>query len=126
LAVAASFALGVCLPLRTTRGWPLFAAFAALLWMNTLAIDYWEKPRPTNPKLSPLVAICAALSLFCAIVASLAHIANPERALWAAIALSSALLAALGGFRFRFSRNALRVLADTALLTPLLLLPLIR
>jgi hypothetical protein len=122
LAVAVFFAFGVCLPVLTTSRWPLFAAFAALLWMNTLAIDEWEASRR---KLSPLIAFCATLALCCAIAALLARAPALERALWAAIALSSALLAALGSFRFRLSQNALRVLADTALLTPLLLLPII-
>jgi hypothetical protein len=124
LAVAIFFAIGVCLPVWTGSPkpqveWAVFTAFALLLSMNVLGIELWERDSPTDAKPALLIA-CAALTLVCAIAALTSA---PERELWAAMALSSALLAALGRFRFRLSRNAVRVLADIALLTPLLLLP---
>ncbi|HLI83949.1 MAG TPA: hypothetical protein VKV17_08525 [Bryobacteraceae bacterium] len=123
LAVAIFFAAGVCLPIWTARpalhtAWPAFAAFTALLWMNICGIEFWEGDRTGVMRPRLVIAASIALALGCAITARApAH----QPALWAAMGLSSGLLAALGRFRDHFSKNAIRVLADAALLTPLLL-----
>ena len=118
-AVAVAFALGASL-----AAWPEVRAasdvlaillFSLLCWMNCTAIEDWERGQRARPSVviaAALVALTAALLL------------RDHRPIIGCAETAAALgLMLLDRSRGRVSREALRVLADVALLTPLLLLP---
>ena len=121
-AVAVFFAAGICLLVWSGGQWlhaetlAFYFGMAAILWINTRGIESWESRRPARH----LRALAIALSVLAAIGA----LALPQKPLAAALALSALLLAVLDTRAHRLSRGAVRVLADAALLTPLLFLPL--
>jgi len=88
--------------------WPAIA-FALLCKANLVLIEHWERHWPTRP-------VWVALAFF-----ALICVAAGNSRWYYAIALSSAVLMALGICGGRLSGDARRVLADAALLTPLLL-----
>jgi hypothetical protein len=137
LAVAALFAAGCLLP--AWQGRPLGLAvifswtlFVPACWINSAAIEQaeWERLRerrsdPPHPWSAALgrhqVAAATGLALAaCALVPLLA--ASAARRALPAVALSALGLAALGARQDRLSVDAVRVLADLALLSPALLL----
>jgi len=98
---------------------PAAALFAALCWLNCIAIETWEsQPHSSLPRAAVAIAILSA-------IISLAAHPAPLRYTAIACTLSALLLLALHHARHRFSRLTLRIAADAALLTPLLLLPLL-
>jgi hypothetical protein len=111
IVVGVLFALGVSLTswsrIKIFADAAPIVAFAILCWLNCAAIELWETARQN--KFLPWC--CAAVALF--------SLGLP---LAAPLSLSAiALFLLLMGQRY-FSRNALRVLADAALLSPLLFL----
>lgn len=114
LSVGVVFAAGVSVPLAAdaTAGgaWlPGVTAFAGLCALNCLLIARWEEPIATASRWAFALAglaVCAALA------------AAPDVML--AVALSAAALALLHVGRRAMSVRAARVLADVALLSPLL------
>jgi hypothetical protein len=118
-AVAVLFALGA-----SVVAWPEVATaadivsillFSYLCWMNCTAIEDWEHGREARPQIvvaAALVAVTAAILL------------REHRPVLGCAETAGALgLLAIDRLRGRISPEALRVLADTALLTPVLLLP---
>lgn len=83
------------------------ALFMALCWINCQGIETWNKPG-TNLSLQCAAVTAAALAL-----------AFFEPALATAIFLSAVALSVLDRVRTKFSAEAVRVLADAALLSPL-------
>ncbi len=117
-AVAILFALGASLDawtrIRSGEDVLTIALFSALCWINCRAIEAWEH-RTVWPTagLAACIAVAAAVTLA-------AH-----RPVLASAEFASALaFICLDRSRLRLSPNALRVLADVALLSPLPLLPL--
>lgn len=114
LSVGVVFAAGVSVPLAAEAGsphfWlPVIVAFAGLCALNCLLIARWEEPAVTAPRWAFALAglaVCAALA------------APPDVIL--AVALSAAALTLLHFGRRAVSVRAARVLADVALLSPLL------
>lgn len=108
----------------------LAALFAALCWLNCIAIEKWERTSRSAPKIDTLTrwgqhhlrllsAAITAVALFAGVL--LLHAASiPSASLCLAAALSAALFIALD--RSSFSAYHLRIAADAALLTPLLVL----
>ena len=117
LAVGAVTAVGVSLPLlvdipeRIGDWWPAVGGFAALCWLNCRLIATWEAQAGTagSWRRMTLAAILSAGS---------AAVSPPSIAL--ALLGSLAILCLLHLARRRLNDSALRVLADAALLTPLL------
>lgn len=115
LAVALGFAVGVTLAL--SESWaelaPVAAAFGALCWLNCRLIDRWEAftPRPAWPEYLLAAATLGASALL-------------PTPIGVAIALAVLLLLILDATCRRRPRIA-RVLADAALLTPLIAWPLL-
>jgi hypothetical protein len=118
-AVAALFALGA-----TLSAWPnvhravdveAIVLFSCLCWINCVAIEHWEsagEQRWPIAAAAGVVALAAVLLLF-----------TGRPVLGGAVAVSALAFVLLDCARRRFSRDALRVLADVALLSPLFLLP---
>jgi hypothetical protein len=143
LVVGVLFAMGTCLAPWTRTSAPggemLRPAllFAALCWLNCIAIEYWEWSRygPAIDKTPHVLTLWigrrlqwAALAI-CVFAATLAP--GPDtglRPLFFAALLSAAAILWLDHSRQRLSTEALRVLADVSLLSPLLvlLLPIFR
>ncbi len=143
LVVGVLFAMGTCLATWTRTSAPggemLRPAllFAALCWLNCIAIEYWEWSRygPAIDKTPHVLTLWigrrlqwAALAI-CVFAATLAP--GPHtglRPLFFAALLSAAAILWLDHSRQRLSTEALRVLADVSLLSPLLvlLLPIFR
>ena len=135
--VGVLFAAGTSLPVWT-RGAGADAelvlgtgCFAVLCWINCVAIEYWETHRSTTSageesRLLQLVGRRLPIAAAILGVASLAvWSAIPRHGfgeIFGACVLSCAALAALDGYRNSFSTARLRILADVALLTPLLFL----
>jgi hypothetical protein len=113
---------------------PMAALFAALCWLNCIAIEKWERnPRSAHSAdrtmwwgQQHLRNLCAASGVIATFFAAGLLWEGHENAaeLCAAAALSALLLSVLDWLRLRFRLSAfhLRVAADAALLTPLLLL----
>lgn len=107
----------------------LTAVFAALCFLNCSAIHAWEQPQRRWPRVT-LLALCVAVA---AIGVTITMRTTEGIRLGVALLASALLLFALDrdqrrGLRKRapgaaLSALALRILADAALLTPLLLLP---
>jgi hypothetical protein len=121
LAVAVLFGLGA-----TVAAWPsvhsivdvaTIVLFSGLCWINCIAIERWESGRAAWPvSFAAIVAGCAALVL---IVAGRPVLGEAEMA-------SAIAFLFLDAIRRRLSKNALRVLADVALLSPVFFLPGLR
>jgi hypothetical protein len=117
-AVGVVFALGVSL-----TAWPMvhtwvdilaIAQFSVLCWLNCVAIEDWEGGRSAQPAViagSACVALIAVLVL------------REQRPVIACAEVASAFaLVAVDRYRSRMSPDAMRVLADVALLSPILFL----
>ena len=119
-AVAILFALGASLAawnhLRSIADVIPILLFSCLCWINCAAIEQWERGDSTGSRIGA-AALCVALA-----AAFLLHQQRPV--------LSGALTASALGFvmldhwRRRLTADALRVLADVALLSPILFLPI--
>jgi len=114
---------------------PLAILFAALCSLNCLFIYAWEHEGRADATVNPphattrlALAHLPELAIWIAIAAAAIAVADPARlkSIPAACALAAALLLVLNRDRRRFSRTNLRATADLALLTPLVLLPLLR
>jgi hypothetical protein len=119
-AVAVLFALGA-----TVSAWPnvrtavdveAIALFSCLCWINCVAIGHWES---SVERKWPIAAAAGAVAL-----AAVRLLFSGRPVLGGAVAASAVAFVLLDFARRRFSRDALRVLADVALLSPLFLLPL--
>jgi hypothetical protein len=120
IAVALLFALGATLSawpnIRSAVDIEAIALFSCLCWINCVAIENWESPAESNWPIAAsaaLVASAGTLLLF-----------SSRPILGGAVAASALCFVLLDRVRLRFSRDALRVLADVALLSPLFLLPI--
>lgn len=122
VAVAAIFASAVGIP-----AWTLsradhealglsIALFAALCWLNCVAIKRWERQTGVHPAARWAGARLRPLTLALALGAC---VALPLPAA-AAVLASALILASLDLTRDRFTALQLRIAADAALLTPLL------
>lgn len=123
-AVAVVFALGTSLIVWPTLGSVIdvlpIALFAALCWINCVAIEDWETGRPLR-ELTVIVAGSIGILAVLLLRSDYALLAIGE------VLSALALLALDTWFRragCRVSGNAKRVLADVALLSPMLLFPL--
>lgn len=120
-AVAVLFALGTSLPawgqIRSSHDALTVAVFSMLCWLNCVAIEQWENGMVRLPvaRIAAVIAIAGLIVL---------HRDRPI--LSAAEAASLFGLVLLDGLHKKLSRDALRVLADVALLTPLVFLPVVR
>jgi hypothetical protein len=133
LAVGVIFALGTSLVVwsRMTPGeqseliGPALL-FAALCWLNCVAIEHWEcrrfqlsEPHPWTRWMGcHILKASGTIALASLMLASL----GPSRPMMAAAALSASGLLWLEWRNRSFSLNALRVMADAVLLSPALLL----
>lgn len=113
LSVGLMFAAGTAVPLAAAGvpigEWlPGALAFAGLCWLNCALIERWEAPGTAPPRWA--LATAGAITL--------AALAAPWNVA-AAVGLSAAALAALHLGRGAVSVRAARVLADGALLSPL-------
>lgn len=137
LIVGVLFALGTCLATWTRTPEPgremLLPAllFAMLCWLNCIAIEYWEwsRYRPTIDKRPHGLTLWVGRRLQWAAfaVCVFAAILSPGpdaglRPLFLAALVSAAAILWLDHSRPRLSTEALRVLADVSLLSPLLVL----
>jgi hypothetical protein len=107
------------------------ALFAALCWLNCAAIDVWEEPGPRARSWRiPAMAVSVALAAAGLAAASRTALPDPgELRVAVSILASALLLLALDLDHRRMERRdngpgnlSLRVLADSALLTPMLFL----
>jgi hypothetical protein len=118
-AVAVIFALGASLAAWTrveTRADVLTVIFfSCLCWINCVAIEHWEHGLSPYP-----VGILAA----CVGLAAILILHHERPILASAEASSAAAFVLLDRSRLKLSADALRVLADVALLSPVFFLPL--
>jgi hypothetical protein len=145
LAVGVVFAAATAVPAwsrlhsERQRLFPAVALFAALCWLNCVAIERWENLAPDEQLRSPdahpstrwAVEHFRAVALVWAAVAAAfasASIASIPRtlAVYLALTTSALCLAAIDLYREKLSSLHLRIAADAALLTPLIFLPLLR
>jgi hypothetical protein len=116
--VAVLFALGATLSawpnVRTAADIEAIILFSCLCWINCVAIEHWE-----GESRWPI----AAAAGFVALAAVMLLLFSSRPVLGGAVMASALAFVALDCARRRFSRDALRVLADVALLSPLFLLP---
>jgi hypothetical protein len=121
LAVAALFAAGATLASwHEARSWidlATFVLFALLCWINCAAIEKWEM-RGLNKWPVREVAIVTGLIALIFLYDHRPIVAGAETA-------SAFAFVILDRARLRLSSNVLRVLADVALLTPALFLPIV-
>ena len=119
-AVAILFAAGVSLAawqqIRTVADIATVAVFCCLCWINCAAIEKWESSgvmeRPVGA-----AAVCVGAAAFLLLYEHRPVLGGAEMA-------SALAFLLLDRGRRRFSADALRVLADAALLSPVLFLPL--
>jgi hypothetical protein len=116
-AVAVLFALGATLSawrnVRTAADVESIVLFSCLCWINCVAIEHWESDSRWPVAIAAgAVALAAVLLLFA-----------QRPVIGGAVAASALCFVLLDCARRRFSKDALRVLADVALLSPLFLLP---
>jgi hypothetical protein len=97
--------------------------FVALCALNCLFIHAWERNLASHSSAN-LAKVATALLILSLAVALTAG--TPAGAIAGASAAAAALLIALHRLRTRLSRIHLRAAADLALLTPLLLLPILK
>jgi hypothetical protein len=120
---------------------PAVAIFAALCWLNCLAIERWENLAPTWQLHSPHArdTTCRAAKHFRMVASALALLSGILIAaltfgsvssnlrktipIYVATLTAALILALIDRHRGSFSRLHLRIAADLALLTPILLLP---
>jgi hypothetical protein len=129
LVMGAVFAAGCSIPAWDDfrQAWPTIVLFAILCTLNCAALDLWEWPLSDEPWPAPhpatrflgrhLVPISAVVS-----IVSTLMVIDVRNEIFAAVALSGLLLLVLNYFRARIQIEAARMLADAALLTPLLFL----
>jgi len=118
-AVAVLFGLGASLAawpgVQTSSDVLAILLFSVLCWMNCAAIDDWERGLELRPS---IIAAAALVALIAAVL--LEH----HRPILGAAETTGALgLVLLDRLRPRYSPEALRVLADVVLLTPIVFLP---
>jgi len=117
-AVAVLFALGATLSawqnVRSAADIEAIALFSCLCWINCVAIEHWE-----SESTWPVAAAAGCVGL----AALLLLVFSNRPVLGGAVAASVLGFVALDCTRRRFSRDALRVLADVALMSPVFLLP---
>jgi hypothetical protein len=117
IVVALIFSLGTALPAwrhaadPATLLWPA-VAFAGLCFLNCTAIETWESERP-HGCLGPAMALSAGAL----VLLSVSPLFTADRVALLACALSAVGLAVIDAARSRLSAEAVRVLADVALLT---------
>ncbi len=104
---------------------PELGCFAVLCILNISAIDFWEHANRTSDvevKAGDELALTLPLTLLGAasLVFALKDHELTTRPFFYAVLTGAALLQILNRTRARFSMDALRVLADVALLLPLL------
>jgi len=137
LAVGLLFGVGTCLPVlaemggRSERMLLPLAMFTMLLSVNAVSIEYWE--RRLTEMWQPItrwigrhltaVALCVSSASLCLGVSS--RMWPGPAALYFAGAAGGFSLVALGNTRLKLSSDALRVLADAALLAPAVILLLL-
>lgn len=118
-AVAVLFALGA-----TLSAWPNIRSavdieavilFSCLCWINCVAIENWESAGESRWPIGAAAGFVAG--------AALLLLFSHRPVLGGAVAASALCFVLLDGVRRHFSSDALRVLADVALLSPLFLLP---
>ncbi len=100
-----------------------FVCFAVLCVLNISAIDLWEHAARSSDveiKASDELALTLPLTLLGAAALTFALRDVTTRPFFYAILTGAALLYVLNRLRNRFSLDALRVLADVALLVPVL------
>ena len=118
-AVAVLFALGASLAawggVRSPVDIATILLFSCLCWINCAAIEKWESRKTRWP-----VRLAAA----CVAVAAIFLLCRERPVLGSAEAASAVAFLLLDWRRERISRDALRVLADVALLSPIFFLPL--
>jgi hypothetical protein len=120
---------------------PAAVLFAAVCWLNCVAIERWENLTPTKylqpPDAHPttrwvaghFALVTTAIASFAVIPAvTLALLSKPSDLretvpIYAADASAALALVLLDSHRLSFSKLQLRIAADLALLTPLLFLP---
>jgi hypothetical protein len=116
-AVAVLFALGATLSawanIRTAVDVEAIVLFSCLCWINCAAIEHWESESESPITLAAGFVTVAASSL----------LLTSRPILGGAVAASALCFVLLDRARAHFSKDALRVLADVALLSPLFLLP---
>lgn len=134
LVVGVVFAIGACLApwsrLSDTRALvPPALLFAALCCLNCVAIETWEWTRSGAPAISRPHAITLWLArrvrLIAYVIAASATVlffTSGAQLLFAAIAISAVAFGWVDKERDQLSQDALRVLADVPLLSPLLLI----
>jgi len=117
--VAVLFALGASLAawsrIRSAADVATIVLFSCLCWINCAAIEKWERRINGWP-------VCLAATAVAAVAVLLLYRERPV--LSGAETASAIAFVVLDLGRNRLSRDALRVLADVALLSPVLFLPL--
>jgi hypothetical protein len=119
-AVGVLFALGASLEawskVKTPADVATILLFSGLCWMNCIAIQRWEGERlDWSPSIAAIVLACAAVVLLYA-----------HRPVLGGAELASAFaFLLLDRVHRKLSVDAVRVLADVALLSPLLFLPMV-
>jgi hypothetical protein len=137
LIVAALFAISVSLPAWTdisnhqVKILVPVLALTSLLWINAVAIECWEqaldlseahlqaRPRITQLLGAHLALVAFIIAIACLLVAFSPGSPASARPLYIAISASAILIGGLDSVRGDLSRDALRVLADATLLTPI-------
>ncbi|MEO8052596.1 MAG: hypothetical protein ABI833_19485 [Acidobacteriota bacterium] len=120
-AVGVLFALGASLvawgKVKAPADVATILLFSGLCWMNCVAIQQWEAGKLNwSPSIAAIVLACAAGALLYA-----------HRPVLGGAELASAFgFLLLDRVRPRLSADAVRVLADVALLSPVLFLPMVR
>jgi hypothetical protein len=118
-AVALVFALGSSLTawsrIEVAADVVAIAVFSALCWINCVAIEDWEASRPARP--------AAVLAAGMVAVASVLFLREHRPLIGCAESAAALGLMLVDRCRLRVSPDAVRVLADAVLLTPVLLLP---
>lgn len=128
LAVAIVFALGATVEawnaIRSPADIETIALFCGLCWINCAAIEQWENRQWENRHWEQRMAELP-VGAIAMLLAGAATLAYPSRPVLSGAEIASALgFVLLDHERPRLSRDALRVLADVALLTPLVFLPI--
>lgn len=118
LAVAILFAVGASVAawnaIRSAVDVEIIILFSCLCWINCMAIEQWERRKFHWPIGIAAMLVAAGAAFTCA-----------DRPVLSGAVMASALAFVFLDFRRRrLSADALRVLADVALLTPVVFLPL--
>jgi hypothetical protein len=118
-AVAALFGIGTVLAawprLSTASDVLSIALFSVLCWINCAVIEDWEERRPAGGRVYFLASAIALIAAVC--------LSEHRPVLGSAETAGALGLVALDRVRGRLSPEALRVLADAALASPVLFLP---